>query len=788
MSAKPKKSILEQVKINNGRLFDHTQYTIKSHEDNPDYWAKLLFDDIRSTNKHGEKTFGVLGHVASSTRDIIIYNHPAFKKIAKTAFTDGHYIYMDADFLMEMVNSKSKYKTDDGSFVILHELSHMLYQHCDHFIEYMKAFPRTTNEGLDFRINMNLHRDFVATGILKGPGPQMQMGMGYSFGLADKIRENKDYHGDISGMEKSIEKYGTRDEILIVDDLLKNTQENPEDETLDPSEKNFTPQDIKDACQRAGLDKVWDKIKDDLVPDLNDEQSLEDEAGQPSGQADNEQSASNDNDNGQAPEDNNSTNPAQQEGDTAPEAGQDGHNQEGASQDGSQPGQSDNGNGANSPSQQGAGQGSGEPGGASGQGQGGPMDQQSVSVNDLSSALNGQKQGRHLERILGELGVQMEKGQANENGMSGPSMPGNSTDGENGMGVEDKHFISQEDIAKILEENGLENVMDVLDIPKSSDHKGHERKRQERKVITEANVHAANKEMIDQQRRGDSTPGQNSLLEARHIIELEQNSDMEIITVMTEMIDGGGGEHLLQSDRTLNSIFNVNPTSIGLPGNSRIIEPGNVLHRQEGLVLVLVDTSGSVSKPQLIKFLSQIKAIAGDPDADETNTVILMNMDTGIANDFEVINDTNIVEWVENATAYQGGGTNIQNGIIEGLNEVYDNEIIRSHPLVQNRQLTGLIVFSDGEDSVPNIDYIMEEVYSWREDQSLELPATLFAFDKESFLRQGERFRREAGNWSFTLPIDKKVGPIDLNDVKEIQRQNKKNNYEEYSASRNPGM
>ena len=706
--------------INNGKLFDHTKYNITKQEENPKFWADLFYTKVTSVGPYGEKNFGLLGHVAETTKEVIIYNHPAFKKIAQTAFTDGHYIFMDADFLMDMVKDQALTGSEDGVFVILHECGHMLFEHCEYFKDYMKVYPKTTNKALDMALNIGIYKDFVETGLIKGPGKKVSRGVGFHGTLMNKEDDiAATLKSPIENMKDAIEKYGRLDEIQILDDFLLRTNELPQDENVNTAEKNLSPKDIEDACKRAGLDKVWDKIKDDIQnKDTNEP----------------------------LPQEENKNNDPSQQGDQ-PQQGQ-GND---PSQQGGQPQQGQ----GNDPSQQGT-----------DYGQNDPNSKPSKSIDDLMNSLAKNGQMRHAEKILKELGydLKVENGKIQEN-------------------ESDKHFINQGDLAKILEDNGLEHIKKTLNIPDSDDKKALKEKSQERKATFEACIETHTQETMDVEKKGGKGRGGSTAMQARKRIELQNKSDLRFKTVMSDMILGNGGENLTINDNTLNSIFYLDGGELGLTSGSRIVEPGNILAQEHGVVLVLVDTSGSVSRDQLIKFMSQIKSIVNSEEEDSCNTVILYNMDSQISQDFEIINDTNIEEWLDNATAYEGGGTCIQTGIIQALNEFYDNEAIKYHPKIQNRKLTNLIVFSDGEDNVPNADAIMQEVFSFREDDNLPFPATVFAFDKKSFISQGENFARGAP-WAITVPIDDKIGVVDLEIVKEKQAERMMSNYGEYESSR----
>lgn len=123
--------------------------------------------------------FGVLSLLAETT-PIIVYDHPRFKQIANTAFTDGIHIFIDADFARKLKDQEIARNTESGIvFLILHELMHKLYLH----VERLKGYsPRLANIAEDFVINGKLVKGFDLT-----PVPLLrETGVGMSMEEANK--------------------------------------------------------------------------------------------------------------------------------------------------------------------------------------------------------------------------------------------------------------------------------------------------------------------------------------------------------------------------------------------------------------------------------------------------------------------------------------------------------------------------------------------------------------------------------------------------------------------------
>ncbi len=102
--------------------------------------------------------FGVLSLISMHT-PIFVYDHPRFKKVANTAFTDGIHVFVDADFMRKLVSQEmdSDGRQSGVVFLLLHELMHKLYYHVDR----LKNFPpRIANIAEDMVINGKLVKGF----------------------------------------------------------------------------------------------------------------------------------------------------------------------------------------------------------------------------------------------------------------------------------------------------------------------------------------------------------------------------------------------------------------------------------------------------------------------------------------------------------------------------------------------------------------------------------------------------------------------------------------------------
>lgn len=126
-----------------------------------DDMAQLIHDYLvflRGQDMQGNPRYGVLSLLAIQT-PIYVYDHPAFRKIANTAFTDGIHCFVDASFMRKLVDQE---EASDGRqlgviFLLLHELMHKLLYHVDRLRNYP---PVIANIAEDMVINGKLIKGF----------------------------------------------------------------------------------------------------------------------------------------------------------------------------------------------------------------------------------------------------------------------------------------------------------------------------------------------------------------------------------------------------------------------------------------------------------------------------------------------------------------------------------------------------------------------------------------------------------------------------------------------------
>jgi predicted metal-dependent peptidase len=140
--------------------------------------------------------FGVLSLLLRTT-PVYVYNIPEFRKFARTAFTDGHHVFICAEFMekLEKDVENSRGNVYGVEVLILHELMHKLFNHTKR----LKQFPpELANIGTDLSINTKLQLGFPEMEWCK---TLKEVGLGFKPG--------------------DVEKYATLAEETICRELLK---------------------------------------------------------------------------------------------------------------------------------------------------------------------------------------------------------------------------------------------------------------------------------------------------------------------------------------------------------------------------------------------------------------------------------------------------------------------------------------------------------------------------------------------------------------------------------------
>jgi predicted metal-dependent peptidase len=148
-----------------------------------EYLVKLRGMTNLTNSSSSVPRYGVLSLLAMKT-PIFVYDHPRFKKITNTAFTDGRSVFIDADFMRKLTEQEQDTggKNSGVMFLVLHELMHKLLCH----VGRLRQFPPKI---------ANIAEDLVINGkLIKGFPTLKPVQLLYEVGCGMKQAEADEYH------------------------------------------------------------------------------------------------------------------------------------------------------------------------------------------------------------------------------------------------------------------------------------------------------------------------------------------------------------------------------------------------------------------------------------------------------------------------------------------------------------------------------------------------------------------------------------------------------------------
>ncbi len=260
-------------------------------------------------------------------------------------------------------------------------------------------------------------------------------------------------------------------------------------------------------------------------------------------------------------------------------------------------------------------------------------------------------------------------------------------DPEGKNGWSDTHTMTLEDLIKTLEDAGLQNVIDKLQLPPSDNIEeiGRLEKEVEMKDIEAIERAASMRAAL-----GDKMPGGHIIDAAAERIKGLRDGKMTWKLGIREEILGAGMDFRV-SDEEPDMVYYLDQRDT----NFEPIYVGSYLpHAPQEVVVCILDTSGSVGPELMKKLLSEIltlkKGVSGVTDT--ASEVILLSADTVLRGEPIEINESNMEEFLENGiNIYGRGGTNIAHCIKQTLGLDF----------LKDKKIRSLVYLSDGEDHPP---------------------------------------------------------------------------------------
>lgn len=391
---------------------------------------------------------------------------------------------------------------------------------------------------------------------------------------------------------------------------------------------------------------------------------------------------------------------------------------------------------------------------------------QSVSVKDLYIAQ--QAPSDRLELLMTILDMKLNPSNAqggNDDGMQieGIDLPGGGKvkDPQNGgtgnPGSSNDHVTTPEELAKLLEEAGLDKTKKALGY---DDLKDIGSQMAEAKGMTS--------EAID--RSAETLAACGNVMPGGHLTTYAMEKKRQFFEPviswrmpMKDIIQGGGKamqyDQLEASSSTLSAM--AYPGDFGYESMDDVGWIGSHIpgKRERGFVAVIEDTSGSVSDRMLQRFTSEAINMARENEDDSAPDVVICMADTVCRGDPVFVTPENYEEILLDGVYVGGrGGTNLTAAIQNVF--AWTEE---GGPM-EGRRLDGVVYFTDTLDTPPARDDVEQALPEHME----ELPPILYLAPIEC---TNERFAKSVSDYAECVFFNEKLGlEVDLDEVREKTR------------------
>ena len=163
----------------------------------------------------------------------------------------------------------------------------------------------------------------------------------------------------------------------------------------------------------------------------------------------------------------------------------------------------------------------------------------------------------------------------------------------------------------------------------------------------------------------------------------------------------GDSMKFVYSEAEAGELFYIDPKEMGL--NTEIYVGTELPHKTEGVVMVLMDTSGSITEPLFKMFLSEIFGIIRNenPESSKASEVVLLFCDDVLRGDPILITEDNYEELSQGKLKAYGRGGNDIGGTIRSAAKL---------PLFEEKKINAIVYFTDLGDAPPTKKDVPEGV------------------------------------------------------------------------------
>lgn len=318
--------------------------------------------------------------------------------------------------------------------------------------------------------------------------------------------------------------------------------------------------------------------------------------------------------------------------------------------------------------QQGQGQGDSSQGSGS-QGQSGPQQGGSQKGKGKDKSQGGQQQPG--QQGSGSPGEEQRAGSGEKNKQPGAF-------GADG----DEHIPDLEEVVAVMKEAGMQEALAKLGIKDADNLEDIGRVKRDNALDKEEAIHKAAAQAAQM---GGKYPGAHIAQAASDMIAARAKGKLHWKMALREMILGTGGKYRASMEET-SSLYYIDEMDDIL--GTRPWLPTELSFKPQEAVLVLIDTSGSVSNEDIAAFVAEILELktASSGFGDAAAEVIVLSADTVLRGEPEVITDSNVDEIMGNGMRIFGrGGTEFSVPIRQAA----------SLPMFKEKKIKSMLYFTD---------------------------------------------------------------------------------------------
>ena len=390
-----------------------------------------------------------------------------------------------------------------------------------------------------------------------------------------------------------------------------------------------------------------------------------------------------------------------------------------------------------------------------------PLSEESIArelVNDeLKEQQKKQGQGKQGQQP-GQQGQGQQGGQQGQQpgqqgqGQQGQGQGGQDQSGNDPSGVfnddDDNHLITPQELIEALEEGGMYDVKDMLNLPDSDEVEEIGRVMEENQ---QRQHEAIQKAAIDSAKCNGKYPGQHIVDAAAEYLNNFGKARLSWKLAMRDAVLGDGMK-FKGSFEHISDIANVKSVTKML-GN-RLILPTYLPHKSEEVVIVIVDTSGSVSDKDLKSFFAECFELktASENGGDAASEVYIFSADTIARGEPIEINEHNVDEMMSVGVKVFGrGGTDFG----QSLRDVFKSQIMK------DKKPRAIVYFTDLFDSAPKPKDLGL-------DRFTEMPNVVFVAAETTHSSYYEEWARKVESWARVVSL-KEGGEVDLEDTQSMK-------------------